>query len=206
MEIEQSVEKGFHQMVVQLIEACVAAWPEDPLMPLGLVEFKKLDEKDALKYFQTTFDSYLEGLTRKDTETLYKACAEPMFAGMDLQDKFSKANESTQHTLWTYIGHLCRFSSMKTLYKYIPDNVLASVSVAARGLKESLDSGTLDPKNIDPMALGQQVMSQFKAEQIEEMMNQITKDPKAMALMMSQMNSAMESGGGLDSLLGFLQK
>ena len=206
MEIEQSVEKGFHHVVSQLIEACISAWPEDALMPLGLVEFKKLEEKQALHLFQTHFDGYVEGLSKKDEETLYKACSEPMFAGMDLADKFRDANENTRKTLWSYISHICRFSSMKTLYKFIPENVLASVSEAAAGLKASLDSGTLDPKNINPMELGQQVMSQFKPEQLEAMMAEITKDPKAMALMMSQMSSAMESGGGLDSLMGFFNK
>lgn len=206
MEIEQSVEKGFHDMAVQLIQACVSAWPEDPLMPLGLVEFKKLDESTSLKLFQEHFEPYIEDLTKKDYETLLKVCALPMFAGMDLEDKLSKANDSTKDTLWVYIGHLCRFASMKSLYKYIPDEVLSSVSDAARDLKKSLDSGELDPKSINPMELGQRVMSQFKPEQIEAMMNKITKDPKAMALMMSQMSSAMESGGGLDSLMGFLKK
>lgn len=206
MEIEQSVEKGFHHVVTQLIEACISAWPEDPLMPLGLIEFKKIEDKQALHLFQTHFDSYVEGLTKKDEETLLKACLEPMFAGMDLADKFKDSNESTKQVLWSYISHICRFSSMKTLYKYIPENVLASVSEAAAGLKASLDSGALDPKNINPMELGQQVMSQFKPEQIEAMMSEITKDPKAMALMMTQMSSAMESGGGLDSLMSFFNK
>jgi len=206
MEIEQSVEKGFHHVVVQLIEASIAAWPEDALMPLGLIEFKKLNDKQALALFQEHFDSFIEGLTKKDVDVLYKACAEPMFTGMDLEEKFKSANESTKQTLWTYIGHLCRFASMKTLYKYIPDNVLASVSEAAAGLKKSLDSGTMSPQDINPMELGQQVMSQFKPEQIEAMMTEITKDPKAMSLMMTQMASAMESGGGLDSLMNMLQK
>jgi len=206
MEIEQSVEKGFHHMVVQLIEASIAAWPEDALMPLGLVEFKKLDDKKALALFQQHFDPYIEGLTKKDEEVLLKACTEPVFTGMDLDEKFRQANDSTKQTLWNYIGHLCRFASMKTLYKYIPENVLASVSEAAAGLKKSLDSGAMSPKDINPMQLGQQVMSQFKPEQIEAMMSEITKDPKAMSLMMTQMASAMESGGGLDSLMNMLQK
>ena len=84
--------------------------------------------------------------------------------------------------------------------------MIDGVSLAAQQLKDDLESGLLDAKNVNPMELGQKVMSQFNAEEIESMMTKITSDPKAMAIMMAQMSSMMESKGGLESMLNFLPK
>ena len=203
--IQSSMETGFSDMASQLIEASIAAWPEDVLLQIALVEFKKLEPVRALDLFNATFEDYLDGLSKKDEETLWRLCEHPLVAAINIKEKFSTSSKSTQDTLWTYIGHLCRFSGMKSLYKFIPSNVLSSVNEAAQNLKRDLDSGKVDSTKVNPLELGQKVMSQFKPEEIEAMMKQITSDPKAMAIMMNQMSSAME-GGGLESMLNFMPK
>ena len=192
-------------MATQLIEASISAWPEDVLLQIALAEFKKLEPSRALELFHATFEDYLDGLSKKDEETLWRLSEHPLVAAINIKEKFSASSKSTQDTLWTYLGHLCRFSGMKSLYKFIPSNVLSSVNEAAQNLKRDLDSGKVDSKSVNPLELGQQVMSQFKPEEIEAMMKKITSDPKAMAIMMNQMSSAME-GGGLESMLNFMPK
>lgn len=204
--IETSMDKGFKDMTMQFIQACIGAWPEDPLLPIALVEFEKLDESTALALFQEHFDSYMEGLAKKDLETLWSLGEHPVLVGLNIKEKYTTSNASTQDTLWSYIGHLCRFSGLKSLYKFIPQNVIDGVTVAAQALKDDLESGRIDVKTVNPMELGQKVMSQFKPEEIESMMTKLTSDPKAMAIMMAQMTSMMESKGGLESMLNFLPK
>lgn len=201
--IKSSMENGFCEMAIQLIESSISAWPEDVLLQIALVEFKKLDNAKALELFHSNFEDYLDGLSKKDEETLWRLSEHPLLEAVNIREKFSSSSKSTQETLWTYLGHLCRFSGMKSLYKFIPENVLNSVSEAAQNLKRDLDSGKIDAKHVNPLELGQKVMSQFKPEEIEAIMNKITSDPKAMQIMMNQMSSAMENGG-LDNMLNFL--
>ena len=195
VDLSTSVSKGFYEMAIQFLDSSVAAWPEDPMLPLACIKLKSMDPDDALTQFQTFFEEYLEDLAKHNEETLYKIGELDDFKILGIREKFQSSNSTTRDTVWTYIGHLCRFAGMKSLYKFIPTNVLDSVTQAAHQLKRDIDSGAVDTKDINPYELGQKVMSQFQPEEIEQMMKNITSDPKAMSLMMTQMAGAM--GGSL---------
>jgi len=215
-----NVHRGLADMCVQLIEASVAAWPEDPLLPIGLSEFKKLDPETAFALFIEHLGPYVNGLTAKDPAVLFEAAKMPSLAALEIETKYSSANASTRETLWTYIGHICKYVTMSKLYAHIPENVLGAVTDAASGLKARIDSGSLDLSSVNPFELGQEVMSKFKPEEMERMMRQLTSNPETMASIMSQMSSVlgpnalsavssgMAGGSNLDiaSMLKYLPK
>jgi hypothetical protein len=204
---QSSVNQAFYDMAIQLVEASVSAWPAEPLLQIALVQLKKQEPAFVLKEFDAHFGKYVSRLSNKDSKALEEASTDALLEGLDLFAKYSSASEATQATLWTYIGHLCRFASMEKLYKHIPKNVIGAVTEAANQLKTGLDNGTLDPATINPMDLGKQVMEKFKPEDIDAMMKQMMNNPEAMSAVMSQMGSIMgQNGPGVDvsSMLAML--
>jgi hypothetical protein len=204
---KSSTDSAFHEVTKQLIEASIAAWPEDQLLPIALAQWSLLDPSESLKLFETHFGHLANSLTQKDQNALFEAGQDPALLALNIKEKYLSANESTQKTLWTYIGHMCRFGTMNKLYEYIPKNVMAAVTDAAHDLKTRLDSGELDTSSINPMDLGKSVMSKFKPEELESMMKSLMSNKDAMNTIMAQMSSVMESGNGspdMSSLLKFL--
>lgn len=204
-----STDTAFHEVTKQLIEASVAAWPEDVLLPIALAQWSALEPTESLALFETHLGPFANRLSQREELALFEVGQLEAFAALQIKEKFQGANESTQKTLWTYIGHMCRFGTMNKLYNYIPSNVMTAVTDAAHDLKQRLDSGEIDTKSINPMELGKSVMSKFKPEELESMMKSLMANPDAMNTIMSQMNSVMDSTGGggmpdVSSLLKFL--
>jgi hypothetical protein len=216
-----SVHAGLTDMCTQLIESSVAAWPEDTLLPIALVDFKKLKPEDAFNLVIEHLGQYMDGLALKNSAVLFEAAKIPALAAIGIQAKFEAANASTRDTLWNYITHICKYVTMSKLYKNIPENILGAVNDAASGLKSKLDDGSIDLSSVNPYELGQQVMAKFNPKELEDMMRQITSNPETMSSIMAQMSSVLgpealsnvassmsESTGQIDlaSLLKFMPK
>lgn len=190
-----SVCFAFHEMAVQFAEASVAAWPEDPLLPIVVAQIKGLAPETSVDLFMEHFGAHVDGLSKQDPEALYACAQVPAAVPLDLKSKYDGANENTRSTIWTYVGHLCRFTAMMKLYKHIPANILGAVHETARGLKDQLESGAVDPSSINPMELGQKVMSRFQPAEIEKMMNDMMKNTDLLNTVMAQMGSVLGPGG-----------
>lgn len=207
MNSKSAVEKAFKDMLVQFIEAGIGAWPEDPLLPLALVQVQKSNQDELLSGFEENFGSYVNQLSKRDVSVLLEASKHPLVDALNIESKYTEANKNTQETIWNYVTHLCRFASMNKIYKHIPKQVIGAVNEAASTLKEQIDNGSLDPKSINPFELGQQVMSKFSPTDIDQMMKQILGNPDAMSTMMTQMQSFLGDanspiGAALGNALG----
>lgn len=201
----ESINTAFFGLALQFLEASAAAWPEDTLLPIAVSEFKKVDPARAIELFETHFGRYVEGLARKEETVLFQAANEPSVAALAIHAKFTGANDSTKDTMWSYITQLCRFSSTKAFYTAIPAPVLAVVNETAQDVKAKIDAGQLDLSSLNPMELGQQVMSKFDPAQMQTMMNQILGNPKTMNRILAGVSgSDLSGGGGLD--LGSIMK
>jgi len=200
MATKESLNQAFFDMCVQLLEASVAAWPEDALLPLALSQFRLLNPSRALELFETYFGSYASRLAQKDLNAIEEISKLEVVGPLNIYEKFTSSNANTQGTLWAYLGHICKFSSMDKLYKHIPGNILASVTEAAESLKLQLDNGSVDPSNVNPFDLGKQVMAKFSTTEVETMMNDLMKNQDAMNVMMSQLSTMMQdsNNSGLD--------
>ena len=196
IDTKASVQKAFHDMAIQFLEASIGAWPEDTLLPLALVQVKGLSHADALKLFQDHIGPLADKLSKKDESALFQVGRHPELEALQIESKFSGANASTRETFWTYIQHLCRFGSMEKLYKHIPDEILGAVNEAAVDLKAQIDSGTLDASKVNPFELGQQVMSRFDANQIDKLMKTMMGSPEAVDSILNSMSSLVAGSGG----------
>ena len=190
-----AIHKAFYDMGLQFLEASVAAWPEDPLLPVAIVAFRGLDHATSVELFVQHFGPFMDRLSKRDEAALFEAGANPQLAALDVEGKYKAANASTRETLWTYINHLCRFASMNKLYKHIPTQILGAVNEAAMSLKQQIDNGSVEASAVNPFELGQQVMSKFDPQQLESMMREMMGSPDAINSMLQSMNSLVAGSG-----------
>jgi hypothetical protein len=206
--MQGTITKNFHNIAIQFLEASIAAWPSDTLLPLALTRVKAMNPDEAIALFDTAVGPFESKLTQKDPNGLYEFGSLDALVALQIREKYDGANANTRDTIWTYVGHLCRFVSMWRLYKHVPTQILGAVGEAAATLKHQLDSGSVDPSKVNPFELGQQVMSKFKPEELDSMMKDLMGNPNAINAMMSQMTSLLGSSGnnaalsGLASVLG----
>jgi hypothetical protein len=190
-----AIAKAFYDMGLQFLEASVAAWPEDPLLPVAIVAYKGLSQNDALELFVQHFGPLIDRLSKREEAALLEAGAHPQVAAINVESKYKNANASTRETVWTYIVHLCRFASMSKLYKHIPTQILGAVNEAAMTLKQQIDAGQMDASAVNPFELGQQVMSKFDPQQLESMMREMMGSPDAVNSMLQSMSSLVAGSG-----------
>ena len=204
---QKTTDSAFHNVARQLIEASVAAWPTDALLPLALQTWDQLEPTRAVELFQAHFGPLLKRLGDRDETALFEASEHEALKAIDIRQKYETANESTRNTVWVYMGHMCRFATMKTLYQHVPSEILSAVSDAANDLKTKLDTGAVTAEGINPMELGQQLMSKFKPEDLERMMKSFMANPDAMNNLMATVSGLQGPNGlsGMPNLEPFMQ-
>lgn len=104
----------------------------------------------------------------------------------DLLDANSEA------IFWQYSDHLVRFGNIGELYQTIPTNVMSLIGSSIGTIKSQLEAGTLDPKYMNPMQIGQELMAKISPEDLSSMMRHISTNQDQMLEMMQSAMSLMD--------------
>jgi len=180
----------------------VDLWPES-LLKLAYSKLEAAEAEDLLKAFDKVTVDSLDALSKKDIDALQKICAHEELAVLELYSKFTSAFEDQQKTWWSLIESLCRLVNMSKLYDTIPENLMNVVSQTAQDLKEQIDAGKTTLNSLNPFELGQQVMSKFKPEELQELMKSLSQNQGMLTSLMEQMTSSM--GPDMSGLLNNLK-
>jgi len=193
LDSKASIETAFLNLSIQFVESCVAAWPEDPLLPIAASQIKALTGAQAISLFENEAKNYLDGLSRRNEAALFELGRSTNLAALAIEDKYKGANINTRDTIWTYLNHLSRFVSMYRLYSQIPSELLNAVNEAASGLKESIEKGSADMNSLNPFELGQSVMNKFTPEALDNIMKQMIGNPDSMTSLLNNMSGLVGS-------------
>lgn len=207
-----SVAAAFSGMLVQFVEAAIVAWPRDALLPVALTALQAQRPDATVGSFLARFGSVKDQLAKHDVSVLGDVSKDPLLQPLDVMAKYEGADDATRDSMWAYVDHLCRFATAYSMYAAIPTGLLGVISETANDLKNKLDSGDVDMGAINPFALGQQVMAKVRPEDLQEMMNTLTKDQDSMMNLITQMQALLPAGavdasgmgalGGLGALFG----
>jgi len=189
---------AFHGIALEFVKNSAEAWPMEILLPIAYERIKSMSATLALDLFDSTFGPWVDKLTLKDEEALFEAAKVPALDALDIQDKYTSANESTKATIWKFIGELCKYSTMNKLYKHIPSEILSAVSETANSLKQQIEDGTVDTTNLNPFELGQQVVSKFDPKQIKGLMTSLMSNESVMKSMVTQVTGMLGQNNSKD--------
>lgn len=180
MDPREMVATGFYDVVSQFVNTLAASyptrfsatdlWPKERKVELYI---KFVTEYSHLFPLAKTHDLRIfEDEKLREYKDLLDATSEPIF--------------------WQYADHLVRFGNIGELYQTIPTNVMSLIGSSIGTIKSQLEAGTLDPKYMNPMQIGQELMSKINPDDLASMMRHISTNQDQMLEMMQSAMSLME--------------
>jgi hypothetical protein len=190
----------FFDICVDFSTACAEVWPSDEVMKIQAARIsskKSTKEKqeeglNLAKLFHSTFVDHYSLIVSKKPE--FFALPIEGLVSVNASAKFASSPEDVRETVWEYLKSLVQYAGMVDMYSKCPQKMLDSISGVAGGLIAKLQSGELDPSNLNPIALGQMMMQQMSTEDLEGFGKAIMEGGN-MDSMMSIMQSTMGAGG-----------
>lgn len=176
-----TVGVAFHDVTKQLMATLAETWPTRFSNDVPCTT-----EIELMRDFTTTYGHLFDKATRHD-KTIFQDPALQAYA--DLIDE----SPETLEVFWQYTDNLIRYATVEKMYKGIPTSVMGIISDSITSVKTSLDNGTLDPKFMNPLELGQDVMKKLKPEDLLALTQSLMQNQDEMMGMMSSMMNLMNN-------------
>jgi len=178
-----TVGVAFYDVSKQLIGTLSEAWPHRFSNDLIWPRDRYLDMMQA---FVKNFSHLFEKASRHDASIFDD----------DLLSKYKDLATSSPDTLvvfWQYTDNLVRYATVEKMYTGIPSSVMGVITESIGTVKDSLEKGTLDPKYMNPLELGQDVMKKLRPEDLAALTQTLMSNPDEMMGMMSSMMNLMNN-------------
>lgn len=200
---QESTAVVFFDVCADFAAACAEVWPSDATLvsqAARLAALKSQSEKISeglrlAKAFHAGFVDHYAEIVAKKPEVFHVA-HEGLLA-VNAAAKYASSPPDVRETVWEYLRSLVQYAGMADMYSKCPQAMLDSISGVAGGLIAKLQSGELDPNNLNPIVLGQMMMQQLSSEDLEGF-GQAIMEGGNMDSMMSIMQSTM--GGGMSGM------
>lgn len=179
MDPRDAVSTGFYEVVVQFAKTLSETWPTRFPKDIWPVE-RKLELLDR---FANDYSHLFERAQRHDAS---------IFEDPILEEYKDLVDPSSLTVFWQYSDHLVRFGSVYKMYGAIPTNVMGILGESIQDIKGKLEAGTLDPKYMNPLEIGQDVMKRLKPEDMQAMMSHLMSNQDQMMEMMSTVMGLMD--------------
>ena len=211
---QDSTSIVFYDVCTDFACACAEVWPSDlivvneskRLVSQGTSnEAKKVEGLKLAKAFHAAFVEHYSLIVAKKGE--FFSLPIDFMVKVHASSKYANSPADVRETVWEYLRSLVQYAGMVDMYSKCPQAMLDSITGVAGGLIAKLQSGEMDPNNLNPMVLGQMMMQQMSSEDLEGF-GQAIMEGGNMESMMSIMQSTMASGGipgmpaGMSNMMG----
>jgi hypothetical protein len=192
----------FFEVCAEFATACSEVWPSDEFMKKEAARLEVLGKSFASKQeeglklakaFHLAFVDHYPDVVSKKPE--FFSLPNQILLSVNAANKFQSSPQDVRDTVWEYLRSLVQYAGMVDMYSKCPQAMLDSISGVAGGLIAKLQAGELDPNNLNPLQLGQMMMQEMSAEDLEGFGNAIMEGGN-MDSMMSIMQSTMGGIGG----------
>jgi len=137
------------------------------------------------KAFHRAFVDHYSDIVAKKSD--FFTLQNEVLISVNASTKFKSSPQDVQDTVWEYLRSLVQYAGMVDMYSKCPQAMLDSISGVAGGLIAKLQAGELDANNLNPLQLGQMMMQEMSAEDLEGFGN------------------AIMEGGNMDSMMSIMQ-
>jgi hypothetical protein len=198
---KESTSCVFFEVAAEFASACSEVWPSDEYLEShakrlsGLLKSYDSKHQEGSKLalaFHAACSEHYPLIVKKDAS--FFSLNLPVMKSTNAAAKFASSPPDVQNTIWEYLRSLVQYAGMVDMYSKCPQAMLETISGVAGSLIEKLQSGDLDAANLNPLQLGQMMMQQMSAEDLEGFGNAIMEGGN-MDSMMSIMQSTMSTMG-----------
>jgi hypothetical protein len=167
------LRQGFITLAETLLSSISDVFPECECteralhMFLTVVKGNETFEDEFIRRCHVLFKQHAQGLKAHDAEALFTLMESlEQLRDIDLREKWEDPDftaESRDH-LWQYVAALKTYAD---LYTAVPKNVMGKIENVAGKIGEKLSRGELDLRNMDLGSIGQTLLADMSAEELE---------------------------------------
>lgn len=197
---KEVVTTKIQDAVVSFVEAVSEVWPLDTRIAEGLAWLRSSTEAPLI-----VSDRLVGIFTKEDIKMALAKDASfwnhGWWASYDASSKWDSANDEIRECCWEHMKNIGDFLSLQHLQKGVPTKLMDTILDLTKELKS--DDGTINSANLNPMAIGQKIMSTLSADEMKDISNQmmaaIGNDPSAILNMVTSMKGLLPAGA-MDSM------
>jgi hypothetical protein len=185
MDPREAVSSTFRNVLDQLVGTLADAYPER----FGTSKLQLSSQTNNVAMIGSFCDTYSHLFERASRHDISIFDDPTLVQYKDLAKDGASADTLT--VFWQYIDHLVRFGTIYKMYHGVPTGVMNVISESISSVKSKLDSGALDMKFLNPLELGQDVLSKLSPSDIEGLTAAVMSNQDQVMSMMSTMMSMM---------------
>lgn len=218
--MREALRHSFMEMGAQFLAAAQELWSDDAaalrvldtwagqlaaaVAGAGDSETRRAALFDAIvcNFHELFKDSYT-AIAARDTEAMFGTADKPRepnawTAALGVARLLHAAHADDVATCWEYTQILARHANMYAMYKRCPKSLLTHIHRMAETLHASMASGTATAADINPLALGRQLMTQLRPEELSAFGASILEDGAldGIVAMLQGMIGMLHDGGG----------
>jgi hypothetical protein len=221
LKTDESKEKvdslNFHTAPLQffttcskLAEKCLEYFPDEKetleptLAMMGFINNKEVEKENIvemgnfmLKSFYDMFSKHFDLILEKD-ETFFDVDNE-ILKSMDLKSKWLTLNETQKTDTWKDLISLVQLTNIGKMYDLCPSKMMSMISNMAQKVSQQVEKGELSMDAINPMEIGQSMVSSMSEDEIQEIGKTLMKKENLedmMKLMQTSMKGMQNGFGG----------
>jgi len=153
-----------------------------------------------IETFSDQFKDSFETILNKDDA--FFDIDHPILQGMKAKEKWALLTSDQKRSIWVEMAMLVQYANLGKMYSLCPSKMMDMITTMADKVSRQVANGEMNLDSLNPMELGQSLVSNMSAEEIEEigktLMQKDTMEDM-MRLMQTSMKGLQSGSGGLPS-------
>jgi hypothetical protein len=197
----------FFNTCSSLSKSFIGYFPKDAdvLKPtLAMMGFgdDKVDDENAIemgKYMMTSFyDLFNENFDKiLEKNDLFFELDNEILQSMNVKEKWSKLTQEQKDSSWKDMILLVQLTNIDKMYNLCPPGMMDMVTSMAQKVSKQVQSGEINMTSLNPMEIGQSMVSSMSEDQIQEIGKSLMKKENLegmMKLMQTSMKGMQNAG------------
>lgn len=200
----------FFNTCSSLSKKCLEYFPEEretlepTLAMMGFINDKEVEKENIvemgnfmMKSFYEMFSKHFDLILEKN-ETFFDIDND-VLKSMDLKSKWLTLDEKQKADTWKEMISLVQLTNIGKMYDLCPSKMMTMISNMAQKVSKQVEKGELSMDSINPMEIGQSMVSSMSEEEIQEIGKTLMKKENLedmMKLMQTSMKGMQNGFGG----------
>lgn len=186
------VNERLKESILAFLSASVEVWPKDETIGSTANLVAAMDPKTLAQACVSVVTPEVSKLIDARDPALWSL--EPLQM-VHAEEKWAASNDDIRDAVWAHVSKISNAINMSRMYSNVPDKLMGLIQGLTSDLSAQMSAGSLDMSKMNPLELGQQVLSKLSVEDMEamsaQMMSSLGNDSNAMMRMLNSMQDML---------------